>query len=94
MDNNNLIMSTHEREQKFQALKSELRKKYHAQIVNFCEYHDVEPWIGWDMLEFNAKCFMDWGVKGSVIAGGGHVDVIELVADFKKLFEYVVKQEG
>ena len=78
-------MNNHEIEQKYQAQKAKMLKKYGANIYSFSKYHGgVEEFICFDMLVFNAKCFA-YGIKGEVIPGGGAVNVPELIKDYKVL---------
>lgn len=86
-------MNAHEKEQHFQNQKNKMMKKYAGNIKSFCKYYHQEdnPWIGWDMLFFNAKCFAN-GIEGEVIAGGGKINVGELVKDYKVLEQFIVWQ--
>ncbi len=86
-------MTDHEKEQAFKAKKAELQKKYKANIANFCKYHQVDLFVGWDMLFFNARCFA-LGVKKEVIPGGGVISVPELVKDYNDIMRYQTVYKG
>jgi hypothetical protein len=85
-----VILNDHQKNQLWEAKEAEMKKKYKAQIANFCHFHNVGLSVGWDMLFFNARCFAQ-GVKGEVIQGGGEINVPELVKDYKEIMQYVTK---
>ena len=83
-------MNNHEVEQKYQAQKAAMLKKYDANIKSFFKAQGYDTNICFDMLVFNGHCFMK-GVKMEVIPGGGAINVAELIKDVKVLADLVAQ---
>lgn len=77
-------MENKEIEQKYQAQKAAMIKKYDANIKSFFKAHGYDTNICFDMLVFNGHCFMK-GIETEVISGGGVINVTELIKDVKVL---------
>jgi hypothetical protein len=85
-------MNNHEIEQKYQAQKAAMIKKYDANIKSFFKKHGYDTWICFDMLVFNGHCFIK-GADKAVIPGGGKINVAELIKDVKVLDDLAAQVE-
>ncbi len=85
-------MNDHEKEQHYDAKIEEIKEKYAVNIRLFHAHHDVDEGVALAMLLFNAKCFAK-NIQHEVIAGGGAINVPELVKDYKDLEKYIVWQK-
>lgn len=79
-------------EVKYQEQKKKMLEKYDENIKSFSRNNEVDLFVAWDMLKWNAKCLAE-GDMGQIITGGGKVNIAELVGDYNELAKYIVMQE-